>query len=60
MKLNIFLIFFLLVFSVALLYAEVCIECHEKITPNIVEDWKISLHSENEISCSTCHGEDHT
>lgn len=40
-------------------YAQKCIECHKDITPNIVKDWKISKHAENEISCDVCHGDQH-
>jgi hypothetical protein len=36
-----------------------CIECHKKITPNIVADWQLSKHSQNEIACDTCHGDKH-
>jgi hydroxylamine dehydrogenase len=43
--------------SVAL--AQVCIECHKKITPNIVSDWQLSKHSQNKIDCSDCHGNQH-
>jgi hypothetical protein len=39
--------------------AQECADCHKKITPNIVSDWKISKHSQNEVICSVCHGEDH-
>jgi hydroxylamine dehydrogenase len=37
-----------------------CVECHNKITPNIVSDWKLSKHSGAEIGCITCHGDQHT
>ena len=37
-----------------------CIECHSKITPNIVSDWKLSKHSAAEITCVACHGDQHT
>jgi len=37
-----------------------CIECHSKTTPNIVSDWKLSKHSEAEIGCAVCHGDQHT
>jgi len=40
-------------------YAQECVECHKKVTPNIVSDWQISLHSQNEVNCSVCHGELH-
>ena len=43
--------------SVAL--AKVCIECHKKITPNIVSDWQLSKHNKNKIGCSECHGDRH-
>lgn len=36
-----------------------CIECHTKITPNIVSDWKLSKHSQAEVTCATCHGDQH-
>ena len=37
-----------------------CIECHNKVTPNIVADWKLSKHSGAEITCVACHGDQHT
>jgi len=36
-----------------------CVECHSKVTPNIVTDWKQSKHHEMGIECDTCHGADH-
>jgi formate-dependent nitrite reductase cytochrome c552 subunit len=36
-----------------------CVDCHAKITPNTVTDWKQSRHYEAGISCDTCHGSDH-
>jgi hydroxylamine dehydrogenase len=39
--------------------ADDCVECHKKITPNIVLDWELSKHSGEEVSCSDCHGEGH-
>lgn len=36
-----------------------CVECHSKITPNVVTDWKQSRHHEVGIDCDTCHGSDH-
>jgi hydroxylamine dehydrogenase len=36
-----------------------CIECHSKVTPNVVSDWKQSRHSEMNIACDSCHGSDH-
>ncbi len=40
--------------------ASACVECHAKVTPNIVSDWKVSKHSKNDVDCSTCHGDQHT
>jgi len=39
--------------------AQDCVACHKETTPNIVGDWKLSKHSQNDVSCSTCHGEGH-
>lgn len=36
-----------------------CIDCHNEISPNIVGDWQLSKHSQNEVDCSVCHGDDH-
>lgn len=41
------------------IYAQNCIECHSKATPQIVSDWKTSKHSQNDVDCTVCHGEDH-
>ena len=40
-------------------YAETCIECHQKLQPNIVSDWQLSKHSENDVDCATCHEQPH-
>jgi len=37
-----------------------CIDCHSKLTPNIVSDWKLSKHSGMEVTCVACHGDQHT
>ena len=39
---------------------DACIDCHTKVSPGQVQDWKVSKHSENDVTCSTCHGEKHT
>lgn len=39
--------------------AQECMECHRKVTPNIVSDWELSKHSKNKVDCSTCHGSEH-
>jgi hydroxylamine dehydrogenase len=36
-----------------------CIECHSKQTPSIVSDWKLSRHSQLEVTCVSCHGAQH-
>ena len=51
--------FFLGAFLVAPLVGQTCVECHKKTTPNIVSDWQVSKHSQNDVDCSVCHGEDH-
>jgi len=43
-----------------LLRAETCIECHQKKQSQVVNDWKLSKHSQNEVDCAVCHGENHT
>ena len=40
--------------------ASQCIDCHTKLTPRIVSDWKLSKHSGLEVTCVTCHGDQHT
>lgn len=40
--------------------AQQCVECHGKVNPSIVSDWKASRHSQSGVGCSTCHGEGHT
>jgi len=37
-----------------------CIDCHSKTSPNIVSDWKLSKHSGMDVTCVTCHGDQHT
>lgn len=39
--------------------AETCIECHQRSSPGIVGDWKISKHASNEVGCEDCHGSEH-
>jgi hydroxylamine dehydrogenase len=54
----------ILIISFSLLFAsavsaQVCVDCHKKITPNIVSDWLLSKHNKNKIECSECHGDQH-
>ena len=39
--------------------SETCVECHQKLTPNIVGDWRLSRHSEVKVGCADCHGAGH-
>ena len=54
------MVFFLL--PVAALAEEDCVDCHAKVTPNVVLDWQLSKHSKTEplsVRCCECHGHDH-
>lgn len=52
----VFLIGFAFSFNV---YPDNCINCHSSVTPNIVTDWQLSMHSKNDVGCETCHGSEH-
>ncbi len=41
-------------------YAAKCVKCHTDVNKNIVKDWQMSKHSENDVSCEDCHGDGHT
>ncbi|MBZ5535891.1 MAG: cytochrome C [Acidobacteriia bacterium] len=43
----------------SLSWGQDCVECHKKVTPNIVSDWQLSKHSQNAVTCSMCHGSAH-
>ncbi len=45
---------------ISFLSAEDCVECHTKVSPGIVDDWRVSAHDDNDVGCDTCHGNDHT
>jgi len=52
----------ILLLSLSLLsfsFAQECVNCHKNVTPNIVTDWQLSKHSQNDVDCSVCHGEKH-
>jgi hydroxylamine dehydrogenase len=40
-------------------HAQECVKCHLETTSNIVTDWQLSKHSQNEVDCSVCHGDLH-
>ncbi|MEA2060338.1 MAG: multiheme c-type cytochrome [Thermodesulfobacteriota bacterium] len=39
--------------------ADVCVDCHSDVSPGQVQDWELSLHSQNYIGCAECHGDKH-
>ena len=41
-------------------FAQTCVDCHKKVTPNIVSDWLLSKHSPSEVDCAVCHGNQHS
>ncbi|MEA3385361.1 MAG: cytochrome C, partial [Thermodesulfobacteriota bacterium] len=45
--------------SIAIGAEEACITCHRDISPGQVADWASSKHSEEDVTCSVCHGEEH-
>ena len=59
MKSKAFLIFLVSLFVASGALAQTCVDCHKKVTPNIVSDWQLSRHSQNEVDCSVCHGDQH-
>jgi hydroxylamine dehydrogenase len=54
-----FLIILLSLVFTSSAFAQVCVDCHKKVTPNIVSDWQLSKHFQNKIDCSECHGDQH-
>ncbi|HEX05010.1 MAG TPA: cytochrome C [Bacteroidetes bacterium] len=40
--------------------AEDCVKCHSEVTPGAVQDWQLSKHAAEDVTCSTCHGENHS
>jgi len=35
--------------------AKRCVDCHERNQPAMVADWRASKHSDEDVSCITCH-----
>ena len=61
-----FIIFFAVMITLLFITAtasvaeeEVCVKCHKAVSPLQVKDWQASMHSENGVSCSNCHGSEH-
>ncbi len=59
MKVYFITVVVLALLSLSSLWADTCVDCHQQVTPNIVTDWQLSKHSQNDVSCSTCHGDAH-
>ena len=59
MNLKFYLVFIICFFKLTPVWSDTCIDCHKNVNPNIVSDWQLSKHSQNEVSCSVCHGEEH-
>ncbi len=59
MKLKKLIISFAILFA-NFIIADTCVQCHTKISPGVVTDWKLSIHFQEEVDCASCHGEDHT
>ena len=36
-----------------------CVACHREATPQIVSDWELSKHYQNDVTCDNCHGSLH-
>jgi len=36
-----------------------CIGCHEQRQPGLLVQWRASVHAEEGVECSDCHGDDH-
>src|SRR3974390_1535102 len=34
---------------------ETCLQCHSAMNPGLVEEWRASAHSQNNIGCYDCH-----
>jgi len=57
---KVIIIFLVSLFVAPISLAQVCVDCHKGVTPKVVSDWQLSKHSQNEVNCSVCHGDQHT
>ena len=39
--------------------ADDCVDCHVKVSPNIVTDWENSKHHQENVDCRSCHKGSH-
>lgn len=60
MRYKVIIIFLVSLFVAPGALAQVCVDCHKEVTPKVVSDWQLSKHSQNEVNCSVCHGDQHT
>jgi len=35
-----------------------CLQCHQDVTPEIVEEWEMSTHGFIGVKCQVCHGDE--
>lgn len=49
----------LLLLTSAAMANDACVDCHSKVSPGQVQDWKASKHFTQDITCATCHGTEH-
>jgi hypothetical protein len=59
LKHKLFITTFLVLTLCVFAHSQECVQCHKKTTPNIVSDWQLSKHSQNDVDCSVCHGDGH-
>jgi len=59
MSYRVLLFFLLCLFLASNAFGHECVDCHKKVTPNIVSDWQLSKHRLNDVDCSVCHGDGH-
>ena len=55
-----FLAFVVVLATPLVAQGQACVDCHTELTPRLVEDWRLSLHSEADVGCGECHGTEHT
>jgi hydroxylamine dehydrogenase len=60
MKIKVITVIVVSLFLASSAWAQMCFDCHKKVTPNIVSDWQLSKHSRNDVDCSVCHGDQHS
>ncbi|MCL4415954.1 MAG: cytochrome C [Actinobacteria bacterium] len=59
MKFKVIIFTILSIFLICSVFAKDCVDCHKKISPNIISDWELSKHSKQDVDCSICHGDKH-